>query len=290
MSALPARIEDDREVAPTRGSTPAHQRMLKLDRVPVAPVVIKFGGTSLATAARVCRAARRVRALNRGGRATVVVVSAAGQSTDHLLRRWQAVGGDAAAGGSAAAREQDRLLATGEDRSAALLAGALLAIGVPATSLRGGEAGICAAGAHGAGLPVTLHGARLRELLEAGVVPVVSGFQATRADGETVTLGRGGSDLSAVFLAVHLGASECQIVTDVAGVFTADPRRYPAAELLPALTHRALVDLTVGGAVVVHPGAAHRAAQTRLPLRVFHHRAPFRATGGTVVRTPEAAS
>lgn len=250
-------------------------------------MVIKFGGTSLATAARVRRAARRVRALVREGWRTVVVVSAAGQATDHLLAQWRAVTGADPTATEAIRREADRLLATGEDRSAALLAGALLALGVPALSLRGGEAGIHAAGRFGAGVPVTLHDARLRALLDAGRVPVVAGFQAIRADGETLTLGRGGSDLSAVFLAIHLDAAECRIVTDVAGVFSADPRLDPAATLLPRLSHTALLGLTRGGAVVVHAGAAERAAGTRLPLRVFHHAAPIRAPGGTVVTTVE---
>lgn len=247
------------------------------------PMVIKFGGTSLATTTRVRRAARRVRALRRAGYRPVVVVSAAGQATDHLLERWRAVVAGSDVVGGMSSRELDRLLATGEERSAALVAGALLAIGVPAVSLRGGEAGIRAAGAFGVGVPVTLHGERLREFLDAGRVPVVAGFQGARADGETVTLGRGGSDLSAVFLAIHLGAPECRIVTDVAGVFTADPRRDPTATLLPTLTHDQLVDLTSAGAVVVHPGAAERAAQTGLPLRVFHHAAPLRAPGGTII-------
>jgi aspartate kinase len=251
-------------------------------------MVIKFGGTSLATPRRVRLAARRVRALHRDGYTPVVVVSASGQSTDRLLTQWRSVTTQGRVPEGDLAREVDRYLATGEDRSASLLAGALLALGVPAVSLRGGEAGIRASGTHGAGVPVTLDGTRLCQLLEAGEIPVVAGFQATRADGETVTLGRGGSDLSAVFLAMHLGARECRIVTDVAGVYTADPRHDRSAALLPELSHAALVDLTVGGAVVVHPGAAIRAAQSRLPLRVFHHAAPFRAPGGTVIRTPGA--
>lgn len=259
-------------------------------RRPAMPVVIKFGGTALATLPRVRRAARRVRALWRAGQRPVVVVSAAGQATDRLLASWQGLSAASSPRDAAWDREADRLLATGEDRSAALLAGALLALGVPAVSLRGGEAGIRAAGGFGRGVPVTLHDQRLRALLDGRQVPVVAGFQGTRADGETVTLGRGGSDLSAVFLAIHLGARECQIVTDVAGVFTADPRADAAATLLPVLDHAGLLRLTRGGAVVVHAGAAERAARTRLRLRVFHHAAPIRAPGGTVVTSePEAA-
>jgi aspartate kinase len=251
-------------------------------------IVIKFGGTSLASPRRVRLAARRVRALRREGLTPVVVVSAAGQSTDRLLAQWQSLTRQGRVSEGTLAREADRYLATGEDRSASLLAGALLAIGVPAVSLRGGEAGIRATGGFGAAVPESLDGDRLSQLTNAGHVPVVAGFQASRADGEVVTLGRGGSDLSAVFLAMHLGACECWIVTDVAGVCTADPRHDPSAALLPELSHAALVALTVGGAVVVHPGAAIRAAESRLPLRVFHHAAPFHAPGGTMVRTPGA--
>lgn len=268
--------------------TPLRVHAPQQPQVGMSLVVMKFGGTSLATAARVRRAARRVRALQRESVRPVVVVSAAGQSTDRLLRSWSAVTDRGGPRLEALAREADRLLATGEDRSAALLAGALLAIGVPAVSLRGSEAGIRAAGRFGGGVPVTLHGDRLRFHLEAGVVPVVSGFQASRADGETITLGRGGSDLSAVFLAIHLGARECRIVTDVGGVYTADPRVEPAATLLPALSHDELVRLTSRGAVVVHSGAARRAARTGLPLRVFHFAAPIRNPGGSIVGAAEA--
>lgn len=266
----PATLFSSREVPPTRLT------------------LIKFGGTSLATACRIRRAARRVMRLHARGLGPVVVVSAPGRTTDRILARLAAL--DAGpAGPPRVARERDRALATGEDLSAALLAAALGVLGLRARSLRGGEAGLRAAGTFEAGKPVTLRASRLRRLVAAGWVPVVSGFQAVRADGETVTLGRGGSDLSAVFLAIQLGARECQIVTDVDGVYTADPRLDPLARHLPCLAHEDLVRLTDGGAVVVHPGAARYAAEAHLPLRVYHHRAPLGNPGGTVIRALVAA-
>lgn len=246
-------------------------------------VVIKFGGTSVASPARIRLAARRVRTLRREGSRPLVVVSAPGHTTDHLLARLSTVARGGSAATAALGREADRALATGEELSAALVATALLALEIPALSLRAAEAGLLATGEHGAGTPVALRADRLLQLLGAGVVPVVAGFQGVRPDGETVTLGRGGSDVSAVFLAAELGATECQIVTDVDGVYTDDPRRHSDAERLPTLSHAELVAITGRGAVVVHPAAATRAARAGLSLRVFHFQAPLRAPGGTVV-------
>ncbi|MCL4867046.1 MAG: aspartate kinase [Gemmatimonadales bacterium] len=245
-------------------------------------LVIKFGGTALGTASRIRAAARRVRAAVDEGYQPIVVVSATGHTTDRLLRRVRAA---AARGGAAPslAREADRALATGEDLSAALLATALIALGVRAVSFRGGEAGIVAGGAHGAAQPVHLIPGPLRTRLARGEVPVVSGFQAVREDGEVVTLGRGGSDVSAVFLGAELGAVGCWIVTDVDGVYTADPRRVPGAVRLPVLDHADLLRLTRAGAEVVHPVAAELAARASLPLRVLHHAAPRSHPTGTEV-------
>jgi aspartate kinase len=241
--------------------------------------VIKFGGTSLGTAARVRTAARRVRRLRELGRRPVVVVSATGHTTDRILDRLTDVT-DGHLGG--AARECDRALASGEELSAALVAAALNALDVPAVSLRGGEAGIRASGGFGAGVPESLDPAPLTHLLERGLVPVVAGFQGRRPDGETVTLGRGGSDISAVFLAAALGA-ECHIVTDVDGVYTADPRHDPAARRYDTLSHAELVGITGAGAEVVHPDAAERAARAGIELRVYSFRAPLGGGRGTLV-------
>lgn len=252
-------------------------------------VVLKFGGTSIATPGRVRLAARRVRAHRQRGRRVVVVVSAAGSTTDRILERVDRVGLsgveplappplDAAA---ATAREVDRALATGEDRSAALLAVALWRIGVPARSLRGGEAGLRAEGAFGRGRLARVDPDRLFRLLDGGLVPVVSGFQAERVDGETVTLGRGGSDTSGVAIAAALNAP-CHIVTDVQAVHDRDPNVHADARPLAVLDHTTLLALVERGAEVVHPTAARLAAESRVPLRIYHFRAPLAGTGTRV--------
>jgi aspartate kinase len=251
-------------------------------------LVIKLGGTSLGSAARIRLAARRLRAHARAGRRVVAVVSAAGGATDRIARMLAAV-----SAGRPHPREADRALATGEDLSAPLLASALAALGIPARSLRGGEAGVRVEGGFCGGRIARIDPAPLRTLLEAGVVPVVSGFQGARADGETVTLGRGASDLSAVAIAAALGAAECHIVTDVAGVFDRDPRVDAAARLLARLTHGELLRLSVDGARVVHPEAAREAQRSAVPLRIHHFRAPFDGEHGTIVtatpRPPRSA-
>jgi aspartate kinase len=203
-----------------------------------APLVLKFGGTSLGTPARIRRAAERVAALHRKGRDVVAVVSARGHTTDRILKDLERLGAEKAA---AARRETDRVLATGEDLSAGLLAATLNTLGVPAKSLR---------------------------------VPVVSGFQGERADHETVTLGRGGSDTSAVAIAAALGSALCDIVTDVDAVYDRDPRRDPSAKAFVELTHEELLDLTAAGSQVVHPEAARLAQRHEVPLRVYSYNAP----------------
>ena len=244
------------------------------------PVVLKFGGTSLQTPGRIRRAARRVAARVASGTPVVAVVSARGHATDRILSELGRLGGAATAG-----RESDRALATGEDLSAAFLAAALSALGVPARSLRGSEAGVRAAGPFGAGRIEAIRPRRLRALLDAGIVPVVSGFQGGRPDGETLTLGRGGSDTSAVALAAALGPAPCEIVTDVPAVCNRDPRRHRRARRLPVLTYAELRDLAEHGAKVVHPEAARLAERFGVPLRVYSFRAPLAdGTYGTVVR------
>ncbi len=249
------------------------------------PVVLKFGGTSLQTTARIRRAARRIALRSASGTPVVAVVSACGHATDRILSDLARLGASARNG-----RETDRALATGEDLSAALLSTALLSLGVHAVSLRGAEAGIRAEGGFGSGRIAAVRSRRLRALLEAGIVPVVSGFQGVRADGETLTLGRGGSDTSAVALAAALGPVPCEIVTDVPAVFDRDPRRYRRARRFAELTHSALRRIVESGANVVHPAAAGMAERFGVPLRVYSFRAPLEGGAyGTVVRTGRSA-
>jgi aspartate kinase len=175
----------------------------------------------------------------------------------------------------------DRLLSTGEDRSAALLAVALWREGVPARSLRGGEAGIRAEGPFGQGRIVRVEPAAVQSFLDEGVVPVVSGFQGQRGDGETITLGRGGSDASAVALAAALGA-ECHIVTDVHAICDTDPRVTPRARPYTVLGHDDLLRLAENGAEVVQAAAARLAAAQGVTLRVYHFGAPLDGAGTLV--------
>lgn len=243
-------------------------------------LVIKFGGTSLATPGRLKRAARRIAAHRAAETEVVVVVSARGQTTDRLLRSVTRVGGRALHR-PGPSREADRLLSTGEERSAALLAVALWSEGVPARSLRGGEAGVRSNGGFGRGRIVEVDPEPLELWLARGTVPVVAGFQGERPDGETVTLGRGGSDTTAVSIAAALDAG-CHLVTDVAAVYDRDPALDPLARPLFTLDHDTLVSLAEGGARVVHAEAARRARRDRVPLRIYHHDADD-AAGGTRV-------
>ena len=248
------------------------------------PVVLKFGGAALATPARIRRAALRIARWHATGRPVVAVASACGRSTESILRRVEAVEGS----WERAGRELDRALATGELLASSLLSAALLSRGVPAHGLTGGEAGILAVGEHGRGIVVGVVTRRLGSLLERGVVPVVAGFQAARPDGETVTLGRGTSDLTAAHLAVALGASSCHLVKDVPGIHDRDPRRDPTARLLPRLGYDELERIVHDGAGVVHPAAVRLARRHRLPLRIYHYRSPVSGDHGTTIEPARA--
>lgn len=248
------------------------------------PLVIKFGGTSLGTPARMCRAAERVVAHARRGRRVVVVVSAMGSRTDHILRWVRGVCGTFPTPGGS--REVDRALATGEELSVGLLTAALCARGIRAVGLRGGEAGVLVEGPFGGGRISEVQPHHLLSLLAEGVVPVIAGFQGERCDGETVILERGGSDITAVAVAGALGPANCHIVTDVDAVYARDPRLDTTAPRFDSMTHEELVTLSEAGAHVVHPGAARLAHTLNVPLHVYSFRAPVRRPGGTQIRTP----
>jgi aspartate kinase len=237
----------------------------------VAVLVRKYGGTSLTTLDQVQQVAR----VTAGSVAAttvrpVVVVSARGATTDELLRVAAGVGADRcpACASDGVARELDQLLATGECSSAAVLALALRRLGVCAVSLTGAQAGIRAAGHHGAGVVAEIDPSRLRQLLSDGVVPVVSGFQGANSAGDVVTLGRGGSDTTAVALSAALAASRCEIYTDVRGVCTADPRIVATARVLPRVDVAVMTEMAFAGAKVVHSRAVELAALRRVPVQV----------------------
>lgn len=244
-------------------------------------IILKFGGTAVGTPARMRRAARRIAAHRRAGTDVVAVVSAPGHTTDRILASLTRVTGQEPA---PPGRESDRALATGEELSAAIIAAGLDALGHPARSFRGGEAGLHAEGPFGGGRLVRFDPSPLRRCLESGVVPVVAGFQAAGLDQETRTLGRGASDLTAVYLAARLEAVECHIVTDVDGVYDADPRRAAEARRHALMSHAALLSLTEGGAEIVHAGAAREALLSHVPLQVYSYAAPLRHRSGTWIR------
>lgn len=227
-------------------------------------IVQKYGGTSVASPERVRAIAAGILRHREQGVRLVAVVSAMGDTTDRLLDLAGAV-----ASGRASPRELDQLLATGEQVAAALLALALTALGVPAVSLTGDQAGILTGGDHGAARIRQIRTQRVQRALAKGAVPIVTGFQGRGPGRSVYTLGRGGSDTSAIALAVALGAERCDIYTDVPGIFTADPRVVPAARVHARLAHQDAVLLALAGAIVLHPRAATMAAANRMPVRIL---------------------
>lgn len=216
-------------------------------------VVQKYGGSSLATLDKVRRVADRVADRHRQDGPLVVVVSARGNTTDELLRLTRETGG------KPPGREVDQLLATGECASAALMAMALHALEVPAVSLTGDQAGIRTFGPHSAGAIHEIRTDRIERHLARGETVLVAGFQGADDEGDTVTLGRGGSDTSAVALAAALRASACEIHTDVPGIYNADPRIAPMARILPEVGAGVMAEMAFTGAKVLHPRAVELA-------------------------------
>ncbi|PZN12059.1 MAG: aspartate kinase [Bacillota bacterium] len=236
--------------------------------------VWKFGGSSVATPERIRHVARRIAAARQEGRNLVVVVSAMGDTTDDLIALARELHPEPPT------REMDALLATGEQASAALVAMALDALGHPAQSFTGWQAGILTEGPHGTARIRAVAVERLREVLDQGRIPVVAGFQGITEGGDVTTLGRGGSDTTAVALAAALGAERCEIFSDVEGVFTADPRVVPDARLLPVISYDEMMELARLGAQVLHHRAVICAQQHGL---VIHARSTFSDHPGTRV-------
>lgn len=268
-------MQTDSVVLEPRAPEPACRRASRDDSL----IVVKFGGAALATLARVRVAAARVRSLRDAGHALVVVASARGDTTDRLLRDIGAVDPSF----QVPTREADRVLATGEALSAALLASALAAAGVPAESVGPEDAVLVAEGPYGCASLCELRPGRVEQLLARELVPVVPGFQGVRADGEVVTLGRGGSDVTAVFLAAELNARECHLVKDVDGIYDADPFLAPYAARYDVLSFDGLLELTAGGSTVVHCDAALRAKRDTVLLRVYRYDAAVAGPRGTRV-------
>ncbi len=243
-------------------------------------IVQKYGGTSLSTSARIRDVASRIGLERRAGRDVVAVVSAMGDTTDHLLRLAAEIAPQPDP------RELDMLLTTGERISMALLAMALNASGLRSISLTGSQSGIITDGAHTRARIVDVKGDRIQEALADGRIVIVAGFQGVSPAREITTLGRGGSDLTAVAIASRFAAARCEIYTDVDGVYTADPGRVPAARRIDFLDLDTMVAYSELGAGVLHPRAARWAAREKVHVVI---RSSFIPGAGTTVSETRGA-
>lgn len=237
-------------------------------------VVQKYGGSSVATAEHIAAVAERIERFRKSGDRLVVVVSAMGKTTDRLLRLAGEVSDDPAP------REIDQLLATGEEQSVALLAMALHARGVDAVSLTGPQAGMRITGRYGSGVISEIKPERMQGLLEEDKVVIVAGFQGMNALGDVMTLGRGGSDTTAVALAAALEADRCEIYTDVDGIYTADPRIVPEARRVATVSSEEMAEMAWRGAKVMHPRAVELGALYGVEI---HVRSSFGEGPGTAI-------
>lgn len=248
----------------------------------VALIVQKYGGSSVSDATAIKRVARRIVETKRAGNDVVVVVSAMGDTTDELLDLAEQVSP------KPPARELDMLLTAGERISMAVVAMAISDLGEDARSYTGSQAGVITDSAHGAARIIDVTPGRIQEALAEGAVPIVAGFQGVSQESKDITtLGRGGSDTTAVALAAALGASVCEIYTDVDGVFSADPRVVPAARKVPFITYEEMLELAAVGAKVLHLRCVEYARRFDLPI---HVRSSFSHLEGTWVLSPEAIS
>ena len=237
-------------------------------------IVQKYGGTSLGDTDRIQAAAARVAGLARQGIRVVVVVSAQADTTDRLIARAREVNP------RGAAREMDAYLAAGEQLSAGLMAMAIGALGISAVSLTGWQAGITTDGVHGNARILGLGSERIHRELDKGNVVVVAGFQGIGPYHDITTLGRGGSDTTAVALAAYLEADRCQIFTDVDGVYDRDPRVHDDAVRYDRIGYDAMLELARGGAQVLHDRCVELARQYGVKIRVL---SSFRPGPGTLV-------
>lgn len=244
----------------------------------MALIVQKYGGSSVADAESIKRVAKRIVETRKAGNDVVVAVSAMGDTTDELLDLAAAVTP------IEAPRELDMLMTAGERISMALLAMAIKGLGVDAQSFTGSQAGVVTNATHGAARIVEVSPRRVKEAVAAGAVAIVAGFQGfSKETAEVTTLGRGGSDTTAVALAASLDADVCEIYTDVDGIFTADPRQVPLARKLDAITSEEMLELAASGAKVLHLRAVEFARRHGVTL---HVRSSFSDQTGTVVYDP----
>jgi aspartate kinase len=241
----------------------------------VALVVQKYGGSSVANADSIKRVAKRIVNTRANGDQVVVVVSAMGDSTDELIDLAEQVSP------KPPGRELDMLLTAGERISMALLAMAISDLGVESRSYTGSQAGLITDSKHGAARIIDVTPGRIQSALDEGAVPIVAGFQGVAQDTKDITtLGRGGSDTTAVALAAALEADVCEIYTDVDGVFSADPRVVPLARQVPFITYEEMLELAASGAKVLHLRCVEYARRYNMPIRV---RSSFSDHLGTLV-------
>ena len=252
-----------------------------------APIVVqKYGGSSVADAERIKAVAQRIVATREAGKQVCVVVSAMGKSTDQLLRQASEISA------APSRRELDMLLTCGERASMALLSMAVTELGYEAISFTGSQCGIMTNDRHSGARIVEVRPFRVEDELERGRVVIVAGFQGVSYKREITTLGRGGSDTTAVALAAALRAEYCEICSDVDGVYSADPRLVSAAELLEAISHDAMLELAGHGARVLHAQAVEFARRTGIALyaRATGARATAQEGGGTRIDRPGFAT
>ena len=242
-------------------------------------IVQKYGGTSVGDVDRIQNVARRVVKTAKAGHQVAVVVSAMAGETDELVGFAHQLGGDAPL-----AREYDALLSTGEQKTIALLAMAISQLGQSAQSFNGRQAGIRTDDAHLRARISSIDSESIQRVLDAGVVPVIAGFQGFDEEGNITTLGRGGTDTTAVAVAAALEADVCEIYTDVAGIFTADPNLVPGARKLDRISFDEMIELSSLGAKVLQIRSARFAMRYGVPL---HVRSSFEEGEGTWVVAEE---
>lgn len=241
----------------------------------MALVVQKYGGSSVADASCIKRVAQRIVATKKAGNDVVVIVSAMGDTTDELLDLAQQVSP------LPPARELDMLLTSGERISMALLAMAIANLGHEARSFTGSQAGVITDSTHGRARIIDVTPGRIREALDLGHIAIVAGFQGVSQDTKDITtLGRGGSDTTAVALAAALEGDVCEIYTDVDGIFTADPRIVPAAQQIPRISYDEMMEMAACGAKILHLRCVEYARRFNLPI---HVRSSFSQKEGTWV-------
>ena len=242
-------------------------------------IVQKYGGTSLADASRIRAAAQRAVGLCQQGHSIVMVVSAQGDTTDDLIQKASEVSR------RGSNREMDALLSAGEQISAALTAMAIGALGYPAVSLTGWQAGIHTDGMHGNARIQSIDCDRIQKELAQGKIVVAAGFQGLDNDGDITTLGRGGSDTTAVALAAYLKADKCQIFTDVDGVYNRDPRLYADATRFGRISYEKMMTLIENGAQVLHDRSVEFAKTYKITVEVL---SAFTGAPGTIVGASES--